>query len=581
MTIPVIWVSRSTAILSRGYADQGFWDAMLGGVIWTPPGAFAFEHFVDVGRPGSPDPEVFPAVAGAVVVVPARHHTSPEDVSWLLAQLDRLSWYLVLVSGDEEAAFPWQRIPRTERRKVWVMQPRPEHAGRVDGMLPGGWYPGTREAITAHAPTDGRRALDWFFGGQVTHSRRQECAAVLRGLHLDRPQRSALIETDGYMRGVEQRSYMALLARAKVVPCPSGPYTVDTARPLEAMEAGCVPVVDTLTPRGDDWDYWALVFGPDCPLTRIRDWEAFPHILADELADWPGDSNRVFAFWQQWKRRTVQHLHDDIASASGIPLVAAGPDAQITVLIPTSPAPLHPSTAHLEETVAAVRAQLPHAEIVIAADGVRPELAEWASDYAEYLRRVLWLCNYEWHNVVPFVAGEWLHQAELTRRALDFVRTPLVLFIEHDRPPTGEIDWEGLCAVVASGRIDQARLHPEVEVHPDQAHLMLGPPALIGGVPLQRTAAWWQHPHLCRTDWYRSALTDHFPPGSRTFIEDRLYQLAESDFFDHGLSSWQRWKLAIYAPEGMRRSYHLDSRGDAPKGDIWWTPAENDAGVPA
>jgi hypothetical protein len=410
-----------------------------------------------------------------------------------------------------------------------------------------------------------------MFAGQVTHRRRQECAAELRWLNRSQPKRSTLIETDGYLRGVDQRSYMALLAAAKVVPCPSGPYTVDTARPLEALEAACVPVVDTLTPRGDDWDYWGLVFGQDCPLRRIRDWETFPKVLAEELADWPHNSNRVSAFWQQWKRRIVHQLHDDIASASGVPLVLDGADALVTVLITTSPAPLHPSTAHLEETVAAVREQLPNAEIVIACDGVRPELAERAADYGEYLRRVLWLCNFEWHNVVPFVADEWLHQAELTRRALSLVRSPLMFFVEHDRPPVGRIDWPGLCAVVGSGEIDMVRLHAEESIHPEQMHLMLGAQTPISGVPLLRTAAWWQHPHLVRTDWYKGLLEEHFPPGSRTFIEDRLYQIIECDFFDHGPGSWQRWRLAIYCPPGsILRSRHLNSRGDADKGEIWF-----------
>ena len=55
-------------------------------------------------------------------------------------------------------------------------------------------------------------------------------------------------------------------------------------------------------------------------------------------------------------------------------------------------------------------------------------------------------------------------------------------------------------------------------------------------------------------------------PRERTMIEDRLYQAAENDWFDNGPPSWDRWRLAIYAPPGdMKRSTHLDSRGAEPK----------------
>lgn len=562
-SVPVLWVSRHADILSRGYFDEAFLEAVLAGDVWNPPGAFTFEHYVDVGRPGSIDADAFPNVAGAVVVLPARHHVSEADVSWFLAQLDRLSWSVVILAGDEEWSFPWSRVPRTPTRRVWVMQPRPEHTG-MDGLLPGGWYPGTREGIAPHGVM-GVRPLDWFFGGQVTHSRRQEAAHVLRRLVPDFPCR--LIETAGYLQGVPMPEYMAFLSSAKVVPCPSGPCTVDTARPLEALEAACVPVVDMVTPRGESYDYWDIVFSEDCPLPRIRDWEDFPAILRAQLADWPANSNRLSAWWQQWKRAITWRLHDDIRAVSGTRLDAAGPDDLLTVIVTTSPVPGHPSTGDLETTITAIREQLPHAEIVLAADGVRPEQEEMRWAYEEYLRRALWLCNFEWRNVVPFIASEWLGQAELTRQALTLVRTPLILFVEHDRPPLGDIDWPGICQLVQSGQVNALRLHAESEIHPEHMHLMVDANAQqVDGVPYRRTMAWWQHPHVIRTVVLKILLEDYFDPRERTFIEDRLYQAAENDWFDNGPPAWSRWRLAIYSPAGdMKRSTHLASRGEEPK----------------
>lgn len=559
MSVPVLWISRHDHILSRGYADQGLLEAVLDRSLWSPPAGLEFEHVEDVGRDGAG----LPHLDGALVILPARHHASEADVSWFLAELERLSWYVVVLSGDEECVFPWARVPRDDRRKVWVMQPRPEHAD-MDGLIPGGWYPGTVEGLRQIGADwhDGRHH-DWFFAGQVTHARREQMAAALRAVG-----RGFYHPTAGYLQGMPRLEYLKHLSHTKIAPCPSGPMTVDTARPLEALEAGCVPVVDMVTPRGGDYDYWALCFGDDCPLPRIRDWREFPSILGRELAAWPHTANRCGAWWQGWKRRIVLQLEDQIREAANLPAHLQTPDALVTVLVTTSPIPAHPSTEDIEETIRLIRAQLPGAEIVVAIDGVRPEQEDRTEAYGEYIRRLLWLTNHRWHNVVPYLACEWLHQAALTTEALKLVRTPLVLFVEHDRPPVGEIPWRGLCDAVLSDKVAAIRLHAEAEIHPEHEYLMLDPaPRQVGSVPLRRTLAWWQHPHLIVAERYRGLLFRGFSPYARSMIEDRLYSLYEGDWKDRGKKeAWDRWRVTIYQPEGdMKRSTHLDSRGEDPK----------------
>lgn len=561
--IPVLWISRHDHILSRGYADQGLLEAVLDRTLWTPPDPLVFAHHEDVGRAGGG----FLAVEGAVVVLPARHHASEDDVSWFLAELGRLRWYVVILSGDEEWVFPWQSVPRDERRKVWVMQPRPEHAD-LDGLIPGGWYPGTREGLAGVDPGSDR-PLDWMFAGQITHKRREQMAQALRDLP-----RGLYHPTKGYLHGMPREAYLRHLSEAKVAPCPSGPMTVDTARPLEALEAGCVPVVDTVTPRGETYDYWSLCFGEDCPLPRISDWQTFPAMLRAELARWPDNANRLSAWWQDWKRHIALQLERQVREAAECPLDAQEPDHLVTVVVTTSPVPSHPATDHIEETIRLVREQLPEAEIIIAIDGVRPEQQDRAPAYSEYVRRLLWLTNHRWRNVVPYLSDRWLHQAVLTRKALSLVHTPLVLFVEHDRPPVGDIPWRPLCQAVLTDQIRVARLHAEAEIHPEHRYLMLDvEPRMVEGIPLRRTGAWWQHPHLVRTEVYREWLTQHFRPGSRTMIEDRMYSLVESAWRDDGEQGWDRWRLAIYQPVGdIKRSTHTDARATDPMYPMWVEP---------
>lgn len=410
------------------------------------------------------------------------------------------------------------------------------------------------------------KTLDFFFGGQVTHVRRQECAAALRALpggHLH--------ETAGYLQGMAHDEYMARLASAKVVPCPSGPMTVDTARPLEAMEAGCVPVVDTTNAKGESYDYWSLVFGDGHPLRTITDWSTFPSALAEELAAWPHNANRVSAFWQQWKRSVARQLDDDLRAVMGRPLGSDAPDDLVTVVMTTSPAPLHPSTEHIVATIDSVRAQLPTAEVVVVCDGVRPEQERRRADYEEYLRRLTWLCNWRWRNVVPVVLDEWRHQANATRAALELVDTPLVLFVEHDTPLVGEIDWPGLCGFVRSGEANVVRLHQDAAIHPDHESVMLDHETQwVSGVPVRRSVAWWSRPHLASTWFYREKVMGLFAESSRSMIEEAAYAALSAGWDSDGEAGWWEWRVWVYTPEGdMRRSGHLDSRADEPKYEMW------------
>ena len=59
-----------------------------------------------------------------------------------------------------------------------------------------------------------------------------------------------------------------------------------------------------------------------------------------------------------------------------------------------------------------------------------------------------------------------------------------------------------------------------------------------------------------------------FSDTSRTMIEDAIYPVVWVDFLVNG---WGDWKLWIYTPPGddIRRSGHLDSRGEDPKYGMW------------
>lgn len=240
----------------------------------------------------------------------------------------------------------------------------------------------------------------------------------------------------------------------------------------------------------------------------------------------------------------------------------------ITVLVPTSPIPSHPSTAIIDETLdSLVAAGLEKCRVLVLADGVRAEQEDRQEAYESYLERLRLGANAA---VVRFF--EHRHQAAMTRIALEQVRTPLVLFVEHDTPLVGEIPWESMANAILAApcKVDVIRLHYEAQVLDCHRYLMAGKVETLRGVRMWRTAQWSQRPHLASTGWYRAMLDRYFPLTCRTMIEDRVYGEFATPWVERG-----QWglevKLWLYHPEGsIKRSTHLDGRENDPKYDMSW-----------
>lgn len=101
----------------------------------------------------------------------------------------------------------------------------------------------------------------------------------------------------------------------------------------------------------------------------------------------------------------------------------------ITVVIPTSPIPRHPATDQLELAIDSIRKHIPEVPILIQFDGVREENKNREESYAEYVRRVRWLCGQKYAGVARYVANGYRHQAELMRETLPTINTPLLVYL--------------------------------------------------------------------------------------------------------------------------------------------------------
>lgn len=479
---------------------------------------------------------------GLILVIPGRYwHDRIHEIDDMIASYP---WVLAIRTGDEEDLFDITQVAHPNIA-WWVQTPR---VGRDYGsarLFGVGYTPHLRE-LPVDPPI---KSLDVFLSAQDTHARRHDAFAALEGRHDCRA-----IRTAGFTQGLTPADYRAYMVRAKVAPCPPGPATPDTFRVYEALQAHAIPIADNA-------DYWRLLF-PAGPFPIVEEWSELPAFIDGVLDDWPRLSNRVIAAWILHKRTMARWLRDDLAA-----LGAAIATPSTTVLITASPIASHPDTSIIEETVESVRAQLPDAEIIIAHDGVRTEQESMRDDYEEYLRRLLWLADHKWHNVLPLIFDAHHHQGVVTKRALEHVTTPLILFMEHDTPITGTIPWLNLELAIIGGEANSVRFHHEASILDEHRYLMLDDEALvIGGVPLRRTMQWSQRPHLASVAFYRQVLAAAFANDQPNFIEDVVYGRLCDAVNAHGAMGWNQWRTWIYAPHGsMVRSRHTDGRCGASK----------------
>lgn len=428
------------------------------------------------------------------------------------------SGFPVLVHTSDESHV-WDSTGLSKIR--WMQYPTQQHQGDRNVII--GCPEDTQRLIAERTPLKNRR-LDWVFSGQVNHALRQDMANNLSG-------NGEIWASEGFSKGLPREQHLKLLSECKIAPCPSGLVHPDSFRLWESLEAGCFPVVDS------PW-FWQWM---GIPVTSVNSWSEFPFILEmykdEELLQ--KDANRIGAWYVRYKHRFARNLLDD----------AGGVDyGKVTVLITSSRLSTHPDTTHIDNCIKSIHCYLPDVQIIIMLDG------QGGVDYEEYKRRVIDKCNYTWKNVTPLVFDKVSQQAIMTKEALKYVKTPYLLFMEHDTTLEGEIPFENLISAFQNPEINSIRFFHYHEVHPDHKHLIGDVKDM--GVPLRKTYQWSQRPHLARTDWYRWVMETYFK-DEVTFIEERMFYVCRDDNW----TGWDKFGMWIYSPQDMCRSGH--SYGDS------------------
>ena len=230
------------------------------------------------------------------------------------------------------------------------------------------------------------------------------------------------------------------------------------------------------------------------------------------------------------------------------------PAEAITVVIPTSPLVVHPSTEIIDEIYTQTRKQLPDSHILILVDGVHPEEEYLRERYEEFLDNLAhrW---HDWTRTSIQYFDEWAHQSGMLSSiffGVQFsyrVKTPLVFWSEHDIPLNNEyIDWQGIVDTLLEGEIGAIRF--ELTGDPPKKIEVRGH-ITPHGIPLVLSTQYVNWPQVFRLDYLKEFVAAF--GTSKTYLEC-------AEFDDVVSRLWSKWKYGIYSPDPIIRCYHTDGR---------------------
>lgn len=206
----VIWLSLRPETPARGY-----WD----------------EHFLEIAFKGYNHFEEITDQKEAIVIIPGAYQGGL--VNEINQELSKLNKCAVIITSDEENNFP---IEKLKHRNIRLFSTYPTFRMQNVTWLPIG-YPPHGEAI--HDCFD--KNIDWYFAGQVNHESRKMMVENVKKIP-----NGELHISGGFAQGLSHDEYYRIMERSKIVLCPRGNISPDSFRLYEALEAGCIPIVEDI-----------------------------------------------------------------------------------------------------------------------------------------------------------------------------------------------------------------------------------------------------------------------------------------------------------------------------------------------
>ncbi len=182
--------------------------------------------------------------------------------------------------------------------------------GKNVTAFPLGYMSGFMRHFPAHEIQDAsHRKYVWSFAGQINKSTRQAMAESMKKIaHYHIHETSSFSDPDA----LSKEKYRALLLNTLFVPCPRGWANLESFRVYEALECGCIPIVEK-----DDTDYFTHLLG-NYPFLSVEKWEEAPALIQKLLAN-PMELENLRAscraWWLEHKKKVKQEIAETIKLA--------------------------------------------------------------------------------------------------------------------------------------------------------------------------------------------------------------------------------------------------------------------------
>jgi hypothetical protein len=234
---------------------------------------------------------------GFVVVPGPQNIGHEEDVN---KQIQKLSRVVLFIMGDEEGKFDITKINHPNI-SIWIQYPHEKHKDYNKFFI------GVPQHLKSNLPDYPIKEYDIYFGGQVTHQRREQLGQVMPNLP------NALYKpTEGFAQGEQPKDYYRTLSKAKVAPAPAGAQVIDTFRFFEAIEMLALPIGDLVNSKGEMIDYFNYVYPGEIPIEKVFDWNKLIKLLPSLINKYPNNMHQVVCWWIKYKRDLSLRIMRDL-----------------------------------------------------------------------------------------------------------------------------------------------------------------------------------------------------------------------------------------------------------------------------
>jgi hypothetical protein len=168
------------------------------------------------------------------------------------------------------------------------------------------------------SPSTVERRFVWSFAGNTQKHSRVQMLQAMSAVEGGRVHATSAVNPRSLTpehRGAADallsiEDYAQLLSDTIFAPCPAGWENLDSFRVCEALEAGCIPIVE----RRPFYDYFRHLFG-DHPMLSVSNWSEAPALIASLRKDRGALDRRRIAcarWWHDHKSTLVVTIRDRI-----------------------------------------------------------------------------------------------------------------------------------------------------------------------------------------------------------------------------------------------------------------------------